>query len=312
MFKKYNSLRQVDRQKYVDKALNLCLPCKWVVQEKVHGANMSFIYDGDKVLVARRIDLVAEDEKFFNSKAVLAKYESKIIELYKHLNCKSLTVFGEIFGNGVFKQTFYSKEQDFYAFDIVSDDVYLDVDKCEELFEQFDFFYAKSLFKGTMAECFEYPNTFDSLLPKQLGNDHVEDNICEGTVIRPNTATFYNCGSRVIFKNRNEKYTEKTKTRKPKTTLVVPDEVKVIVEAATAYINENRIRSVLSKIGEVTQNDFGKVCGLLTKDVFEELKEDVSLGDMDEAHVKILAKQINFECGNEIRKHWLNIIDGQF
>jgi Rnl2 family RNA ligase len=221
-------------------------------------------------------------------------------------------VYGELFGNGVQKGIYYSPVQSFYSYDIMIDGLYIDVDKCEELFEQFDFFYAKPLVKGTITECFDYPNEFDSTIPALLGEEHVVDNICEGTVIRPNTITFFPSGSRCIFKNKNPKWSESTKTRKPKTVFVLSDEVMVALEASTAHITLNRLRNVLSKVGNVEQNDFPKVCGLMTKDVIEEFIKDFDINSLEKNDRKVLTKQINKLCGNLLREHFLNIIDGNF
>ena len=71
MFKKYNSIENTYREKQIEQVyLHGYDNEKYVVQEKVHGANFSFITDGEVIQVAKRSGLIAEDEKFNNYKFV--------------------------------------------------------------------------------------------------------------------------------------------------------------------------------------------------------------------------------------------------
>ena len=70
----------------------------------------------------------------------------------------------------------------------------------EGLFESEGFFYAKPLFKGTIDECLAYPNEFQSKIAEWLGYPAIEDNICEGIVIRPVTPHYLRTGSRALIK----------------------------------------------------------------------------------------------------------------
>lgn len=309
-FKKFGSIENVERQKFIDSVLMQGITCPWYVSEKVHGANFSIMYDG-VLQCGKRTDLVSEGEKFYNHVPVKERYAENIINLFNHLGCNELVVFGELYGGNVQSGVYYRKDQDFYAFDIVVDGKYLPVSKANELFEQFGFFYAKTLLKGTFTEAVEYPNKFDSTIPGLLGEE-VVDNICEGTVIRPEIPYFLPCGSRVILKNKNDKWQEKTKTRKIKTEIVLSDEVTAALEEASAYISENRLKNVLSKMGAVTQQDFGKITGMFTKDVIEDFIEDFNINSLEKGDQKILTKQISRECGNLLRTNFVNILDGSF
>ena len=103
------------------------------------------------------------------------------------------------------KGVFYTPNHDFYAFDILIhnelEDKYLAVDEVNSLFEKVGFFYAKTLFKGTLNECLNYPNDFQSKISGWLGLPQIEDNICEGVVIRPTVPMFFRNGKRVIIKS---------------------------------------------------------------------------------------------------------------
>ena len=85
---------------------------KFVVLEKVHGANMAFIYREGKVLCAKRRQILKENEKFFGYQKIREKLEPKIEKLgksvIKDFNSKrkgesgeeevEVIVFGELFG----------------------------------------------------------------------------------------------------------------------------------------------------------------------------------------------------------------------
>ncbi len=171
-FKKYNSIENA----YQDDFINLIIDqgysnIEYVVQEKVHGANLCFITDGQNILSAKRTELIPENEQFFNSKFVQEKYSSKILNVFREVseqfNAKSMSIFGEIFGGGyphpdmpkndssklVQRGIYYCPTNDFYAFDILIDnEKYLDVETASQLFEKFGFVYAKPLFKGALIE----------------------------------------------------------------------------------------------------------------------------------------------------------------
>jgi len=108
------------------------------------------------------------------------------------------------------KGVFYSPKNDFYAFDIrINQEEYLNVEEANEYFKTIGLFYAKTLFKGSFEACLEHSNDFNSKIPKWLGLPEIEKNICEGVIIKPVKSRYFNNGARVIFKNKNEKWSVK-------------------------------------------------------------------------------------------------------
>ena len=91
-----------------------------------------------------------------------------------------------------------------------------------ELFEAESFFYAKTLFRGTLAECLKHPNGFQSKIAEWLGLPAIEDNICEGIVIRPVTPMYLRNGSRVLIKSKNERFAERKSVKKRNKLLPTP------------------------------------------------------------------------------------------
>lgn len=204
-FKKYNSIENSYQEDFIKSIIEQGYgDLEYVVQEKVHGANLSFITDGQNIISAKRVELINDNEQFFNSQQVQNKYKDKILALFtevsEQFNAKTLTIFGEIFGGGyphkdipkddnaklVQRGIYYCPINDFFAFDILLDNnQYLDVENVSELFEKHGFVYAKTLFKGSLKDCLLFSNDFKTTIPKEYGLPQIDGNICEGVVIRP-------------------------------------------------------------------------------------------------------------------------------
>jgi len=344
-FKRYNSIENT----YRTKTLNTIAEQgksggEWIVEEKVHGANFSFWFDGEKMRTAKRSGFVGNDgENFFNSDLIKERYETSVKHLYNQLKLShefdTLVVFGEIFGgnyphediendNGigaVQNGIWYSPNIEFYAYDIkliVGDDVddwkknyFLNTDVCNKLFTKFGIFHAKTLFKGTLSECLEYENLYITRIPEWLGLPEIENNTCEGNILKPVEASYFWNGSRVALKNKNEKFSEKkNKAPKVRVPIELTESATELLEEALCHVTENRLRNVLSKIGEVKQRDFGKVMGHMNADVFEDFLKDSKedFADLDAKERKFITKKVGQENADMLRTNFLNIIDGVY
>lgn len=316
---------------------------EWEVTEKVHGSNFSIWFNGNDLRCAKRSQFIGPDDGFNNWKKVVGEIEENVKNLWKELDDEyhdetednvEVAIYGEIFGgsfshpdvekvkgatriqNGIF----YTPDNLFYAFDVVVNGRYLSTYKAEELFERYDFFYAKPLFRGTFKECLTYPNEFDSKIPGWLGLPELTDNTCEGVVLRPVHPKFAPCGSRIILKNKNEKWTEKAhKPKAPKTEVKFSEDGQKILDELSLYFTENRLRNVLSKIGSVTQKDFGVVMKAFQEDAYEDFNKDhegdesynLELLD-DKKEAKTIHKRACAIGTGLIRSNFQNIIDGTF
>ncbi len=245
-------------------------------------------------MVAKRTDLIADDEEFYNVKYVQEKYTDKILLLFQAIqeeyHAKTITIFGELFGGGyphpdvpkvepsklVQRGIYYSPSNDFFAFDILIDnEEYLDIHSANNLFEKLGFVYAKTLCIGSLTNCLNFSNEFKTTLPTDFGLPELEGNICEGVVIRPIQPLYFRNGSRVLIKNKNEKWSEnnnyidKDILRK----LLhegedLSEEASFLCEEMYKLITKNRLENVISKIGEINpKKDLGKLLGLYNKDV---------------------------------------------
>jgi Rnl2 family RNA ligase len=330
MFKKYNSIENTYREKAIEQVyLHDYGNDVFVVQEKVHGSNFSFITEGNTIQVAKRTSLISEDENFNNYKYVVNKYEKAILELFKLVKIdfpetEIITVFGEIFGGNyphstihkidgmirIQKGVFYSPENDFYAFDIcINHKQYVDVIIANTHFDEVGMFYAKTLFAGTFSECMAYPNDFDSKVRVWLNLPKIEDNVCEGTIIKPLVSRHFGNGERVIFKNKNEKWSEKSHlkrihTDKPNAVEAFSDAEKELMHTLLVYVNENRLMNVQSKIGEFSPKQTGKTIGFLAKDALGDFVKDheTAWKNTEKQHQKVMTKILTREAATLVKE----------
>ncbi|WP_299883253.1 RNA ligase family protein [uncultured Lacinutrix sp.] len=328
-FKKYNSIENSYRTEFIERvAIATVNNNDFVVQEKVHGANFSLITNGKDLKSAKRTSLLKDSDSFYNHTLIKEMYYTKMLLLFeaikkKYSDTKSITVFGELFGGSypdieqargamkVQKGVFYAPYNGFYAFDIMlNQSYYLNVIEVNQLLEAHGFFYAKTLFRGQLKESLEYSNTFESKIPKWLKLPEIKDNICEGVVIKPVEPHFLPNGNRVIIKNKNAKWSEKSKANS-KTVLQIElsKEANLLQVELERYINPNRLANVMSKESNLDSCQIGKLIGFLSKDAFEDFTKEfgTSFQLLEKVEQKRLTKQLNQCSAKLIRQEILQL-----
>ena len=227
MFKKYNAIENTYRTEFLERIKGHGFwEREYVVQEKAHGANLSYwTNNGVDFFAAKRTATIGADEKFYNYEHLLEAIQLALQNIWRKLTqqdpeIKQVTFFGELIGGSyphpdvprnraapkVQKGIFYSPDNHFYAFDIlINAQRFLDVDEANRLFEAEGLLHAQTLFKGSLEACLTHSNAFDSTIPALLGLPTLTPNLCEGTIIKPQQEAYFNNGVRVILKNKNEK-----------------------------------------------------------------------------------------------------------
>ena len=234
-----------------------------------------------------------------------------------------VVVFGELLGGhypeaGVVKGSkkvqkgvYYTNINEFYAFDIVVDGKYLNVDDANTILGKHGFVFARTLFRGTYHECLEQNETFQSTIPALYGMKPIEDNLAEGLVIRPVEARFLAGGSRVILKKKAAAFSEKQAV-KSGALPTLSDEHQAFLDDMLSLVNENRLRNVLSKMGPIVQSDFGKVMKAFIGDVTVDfLKDNEEFNELEKSDKKRISKVANKAAAILIRENFLNILDGE-
>ncbi|MDR1860573.1 MAG: RNA ligase, Rnl2 family [Bacteroidales bacterium] len=338
-FKKYNSIENTFDRDFMDHIRTKgYAEVPYVVQEKVHGANCSFITDGNDVSFAKRSAPVEPGEQFYCYEDVLERYRERVIALFEAVKRQypdtvELQIYGELFGGSyphpdvkrirnimtIQKGVFYCPWHDFYGFDLFIHAPetygYLPVDAVARFFEEGGFLYARTLFEGTLDQCLEYSNAFPSKISEWLGLPPIDGNICEGVVIRPKEPLYLPNGARVLLKNKNAKFAEKKQQRRHVRAQNDPEyspELCELMATAEDYVTDNRLNNVISKIGHVSlPRDMGKLIGLFSKDIIEDfLKEhNAEYIELDKNEQKLFNKFANKQAISLIKQsfndiHW--------
>ena len=288
-FTKFPSLENTYRQKEIDKIVMMEIKDQWVVTEKVHGANFSFwVYKNVEtkeidIKCAKRSGWIEEDEKFFNYKSVLEKYRPMLEKLRGDV-LDNFVIYGELFGGNIQSGMCYSLEQDFVAFDMrwINEDgsLGLPLDKLTMLTLKDDYNLPVTPLIGvydTFEEALAVEESFTSKLIRQDFDGEEEHKETEGIVIEPNNAVYEPNGSRVYLKKKTKRFLEKggKPNIKHKVPMLLQESVQLKLDEALLFLNNNRFDSVVSKIGEVSIKDIGKVMGLLTQDIVVDMEKDL-------------------------------------
>jgi len=331
-FKKYSSIENTFDKEFLEKIrLEGFDKNEFVVQEKIHGSNVCLVTDGKVVNFGKRTGFVEDDEKFYNYEELLERYTNKVLSLFsivkgRHAEVETVTVFGEMFGGKyphpdvknissvmlIQKGVFYCPYHEFYAFDLYvtthETGRFLTVDEANMFFEEGGFFYAKTLFRGDLDACLRYPNDSLSAIAGWLGLPPIEDNICEGVVIRPVEPVYLHNGARVLLKSKNERFAEKKSVKKRAPKLFIEPSYSELLNnllpVAEEYINENRLNNVVSKIGSVSvPKDTGKLIGLFSKDILDDFLKEHSgeYAALEKSEQKIVNRHINALATNLIK-----------
>ncbi len=321
-FVKYSSIENTYQQKVLDAIVKCGYDAgEWVVTEKAHGANACFIVDEHTISYGKRTATLSEDEArtFYNSLEVFQRYLSsarKLWELLEHNG--TIIIYGELIGGSypnikpptasttvIQKGVHYCPQNEFYAFDIRllhtynQLPAYVDYDTCVKLFERVGLPYAKPLFRGTFSQAVEWSqqnNDAPTTIPELFGYLNSGYNIREGHVLKPVMSECFANGHRVILKDKNERFSERTKNPRHPRIQEITEDLQTVIDSALEYITNTRLDNVLSKEGgEVSHKNIGKLMGLLTQDALKDWKKEWEGDSLKKPDQKQLGKVLNDE-----------------
>lgn len=281
MFKKYNSIENHYRQKYILNCLSQQPGLeteKYSIREKIDGANVQFLFKKDeKMKVGKRSSYLEEGESFFDIWTVISDNE-KVLSRFQTFADEGfeIRVYGELYGPGVNGRVDYGPKKDIRFFDIELDGEIVPQHQFEEIMLLLDITdkivpligYADNLTEALQATC-----DFDS---KVLNK---ENNAAEGIVIKPFRRNYImGNGSRFLLKKKSDNFKEKETGTKSKKAESLPEEVVGLMLEFRGYINKNRILGIFSKHGEIqSQKEIGKYIQLVVEDAREDFLKDREL-----------------------------------
>lgn len=309
---------------------------KWVVTEKVHGANFSFIYENGTLKFAKRKEYLKWTDDFFGFQLVVNKIEDAILSLFEHLSNEvtgeKYIVYGELFGgkyphpevnaikdlNAIQTGVYYTPAIEFCAFDIAiekkgSDSkYYLDYETSLTYFKQFGIFHAKPLFIGKFTEALNFNTRINSTIPKEFELPELKDNLIEGVVIKPfNQIDNNTLFTRPIVKFKNTEFDEEDKFHEAEKWSFIPDvsskteDLSFIMEELRNYITQNRLKSAISKIGQLDRNNPIRISEIKTEflnDVLIDFNENNNdlLNDLLPGEKEWIIERVDFEINKMI------------
>lgn len=279
----------------------------WVVTEKLDGANFAFYYNGEDFRVASRNQFV--DGNFFNCQQVINHHKENIIDWYSdNLNPgQVLVITGELIGDGIQGRVKYrhpeGMNRSFYAFDVTIDGEDLGY---MWVFDNLDCVPVTPLIDiCSFDKALEYNNTFKSYLSLiDLGGN----NFSEGLSLSPKTPKYFSSGSRVWLKNKSPEFKEKSaRVPAPKVELSLEDNK--LLEDLLQFVNKNRVLSAISKSGEISHKDFGKVLGMVMQDVIEEFGQEYGVNPKNiTSEWKTINSELRKEVSKEIREEFVKVL----
>lgn len=255
----------------------------WVVTEKVHGANFSFVYHDRNLKFAKRKEYLSWGDDFFGFQLVVNQIEDNILRLFEELstnvNGTKYIVYGELFGgkyphpdvkadsnlHAIQTGVYYSPSIHFCAFDIAIENgdtkYYLDYETSISYFEKHGLFYAKPLLIGKFRDAVNFDTRINSTVPKQLQLPELVENLIEGVVIKPyDKLENDSMSTRPIVKLKNKEFDEENKFHEAEKWSYVPnvssksENLSFILDELRNYVTSNRLESAISKVGAL---DFG-------------------------------------------------------
>ena len=272
---------------------------KWIVTEKVHGSNFSFVWDNGIMSYSKRTGFIGIDENFFNYSSILESTEPKIYQIINLIlkdfsKINKIIIFGELFGGIYPKSTeltkskpelfdsnyipvqkgiYYSPSIHFIAFDI-----YVSSENKSYYFDFGDsikYFLAVGLMFTEPIQIFDsyekasgFELGFDSTIPKKLGLNEMKKgtNKAEGIVIR----SIGNIDLRYIVKKKIPEFSEYEYSNN-----ILNFQDKKIL--GLGMITLNRFNNAISKIGLLEDYRY-EIYDLMCNDILSELE----ISDSDE------------------------------
>ncbi len=278
-FKKYSSLtnhyiaKDIERFKgiYFDE-LN---DTDWIVQEKLHGANFSFLFQPNiDVMIFSRNQQV--DENFYNAGEITLETINEMKSVQEYANTKdiSVRVYGELFGGNVQKGVNYGTKKMIRFYDLQFDDKQQSVQVFDNFFTEMGIVHLcvpKLDIVPTLELALEFSIDRNTAYCNYCDVETVDGYLIEGVVIKPYQKVFIDMnGSLFYIKHKNEKFKESQSVKKIRTKTQYSEEVNKWREIFLSYFHLERLESVFSKVGRIdTIRDIGKYIPLIHQDALE-------------------------------------------
>jgi len=240
-------------------------------------------------------------DNFYDCWNVIKRYKELtdyVQSISNRLKCQ-IILFGELYGKGIQNRIDYGPEKYFRIFDIIiysTKDIFI-----LQWIQTQKFIYTDSILKKYLVPSYGIVKG----LKESLKYEPEDWNEIEGVIIKPyNKVYSLKSGDVFYLKHKNPKFEEKNKRKKRKEPVKYSDEIENLKSNFEDYINKNRVLSVFSKYGEISEP---KQIGEYIKLVLEDAKKDFTK-DMEFDINKINKKEQKYIFN--VSKDILKILNG--
>lgn len=254
---------------------------KWVVTEKVDGANFSITADKNGIKLGKRSGFLGENENFFNISKHKHKLEPVIEVLSLHSKFyQNITIYGEYFGKDVIRRIPYDTDGDFVFYCLM-----LTTKEGGVQYTPYPFFKLYMTMHGlksfmvpqlkitdSFEEAKNYPTNGESKLVGDSGKS------MEGVVIYPLYESPVIGKDFLVFKNKSKDFSEKKEHK-------IDNDLK---NKFKTYCTESRMWSVFSKEGlPKDRKDAGRYISKFVEDAkIDFLKDNKELERLSDKELK--------------------------
>ena len=261
-----------------------CKDAKYISQIKYDGSNISLIFNPhEEIKIAKRSGILGKNDNFNGILDILVYYQ-EIIDYFQtisNLGQCSIQLYGEVFGKGIQNRIHYGPDKYIKFYDIRLNGQMLTL---REIQDNFIWELLKIYWVETYGPI-DYNSTFSLEVPEEH----------EGLVIKQYNRV--NSNDHLLrFKKKNLKFEEKMKSKKSKKQKETDPEVERLKELFLPYINENRVKSVFSKEGEIDKPEqIGEYIKLVMEDAKEDFELENELSNVDRGKLNDVFKTANRE-----------------
>ena len=274
------------------------------VQEKIDGANFSFLFEPNKSPTYYKRSGIA-DHGFFNYRDLFnqQEYNDFVIKVQNYVDNHNnqLQFIGELFGSGIQNRISYGEGRIWRWFGIYENEVLVSLEREKELDEVLSIF---NLRVPVIEDRVKLVDVF------ALDVELLTSRLCE---FKPEGICIRNWGEPISF--RNEYFLVKKKSinfmenggnpGKKKKKYQINKEEKEVLDRVIDYVNENRTASLISKKGKLDDpKNFGDYMKAYVEDVFVDFDKDNDnfIKNMDKKENKRLRRNISSSIRGELLK----------
>lgn len=222
----------------------------WIITEKIHGANISIMYQQGEIVVHSRNKLLDDSTSFFGFK-----------ELTKDIPLKdeSVIIYGEIFGGKIQRELDYGPEIRLVMFDVWDTDHFLPFFEAKQYVESLGLTFTEPIFQGTI----ESVQQWITDKAESFHTQHSETTqIAEGVVYRSEKKHY-------LYKHRTVDYLEKRTGLKK---IPKPPKVTKKLDEVREYLTEARYINSLNHFGDGA--DWKDIANEMSEDIVKEMERD--------------------------------------